>query len=314
MTNLTRACPRGVVPAFTTCLVLFLMCGCSRWESMSQWEPDAYWSDNDEEVVAIKSYFEGKRELSFLRKREFSHEIYSASASDLGNVNILRTVQPGRVQRLYSMHSAGYLVVGRWLEPQPIEGGPFNGSTRREVIFEKISANGGISQIATVNGLTMLSCDGISATSTNPLDVIPSPDGSLLALTKHFSDCSTMSFEVSILNAADLSQVVGPITIDWSAFVENGEGFPGVSMVPSFVLSAWSADGKFLVRNAGNSPTTWSLAPGEEPEWVTHVTDECMFPETSSSHISSGQHAVQVMDDGTIESNFDDNAMIFGCP
>jgi len=298
-----------------------LSTSCAQWEDLTSWGP-AVWSDDTEKIAAVKLYFEGKDTVTHLKMRGFESQVYTSDPNAPNTLTALTPILEGNTGALYFMRAKGYIILGRHLAETKTSGGSTSGSTKREIIFDKISLTGSVTEIESLTAIHMLSCDGgQSSTSTHtPLEIVPSPDGSVLAVVKTISDCNQVTTTVSFRDATSLAVIDGPHAVDLNALVGNNvpPGPPGNLPFGMFLLRGWSTGGKFLLTNAGTPDGAWAFAPGQNVQWLTGIDDGCMFPETSSSEATSQKQVIEVDGEPLISAPLtivnDPNANTFGCP
>jgi len=297
-----------------------LTTSCAKWKDMSSYE-HAVWSDDGDKIAAVKSYYEGKATISHIKRRNIESELRLSDASSPNALASLTPILEGDVKALYYMHSEGYLVFGRMLEEVEVTTGATAGSTTREIIFDKITLDGTMTEIDRVDEIAMLSCDGgQSSTSTvGPLEIVPSPDGSVLAVVKTVADCTqTGEMTVSFRDADSLAVIDGPKTVDLDPLLSDNPF--GGSLTGGFLISGWSTDGKFILTHAGTPDGGWAYAPGENAEWRDGIDDGCVFPATTSSQYNAQTQYLELDYNATsapltiVDASADPGAQTFGCP
>ena len=283
-----------------------LFTGCGSWSSGTDFD-NAVWSDDDTQVAYVKRTFKSKKELTHTKTKDFSIEVFVSDADGLNAKQVTGTLIGG-VKDLFFMNDAGYLILGRGLEPTAA-----NGNKVQTIIYEKIGLNGSVTKIAEATGNIAVSCDGYSSNATSPpLRVIPSRDGKTLAMVESTSDCNGNDMTVTFLNAATLNQIGSSMSVDTELL---GEGFGPGGLGLSFLTMAWVPEGSFVVSKAfGADPLLigWKFDVGAmEGEWVDSIVLDCLQVATSSTSTASNGTEVQVEDDGTL--SFGTNMMFPGC-
>jgi hypothetical protein len=213
----------------------------------------------------------------------------------------------GTVRDLFYMNEAGYVILGRGLEPSDNNG-------TQTIVYEKILLDGTVEPIAKTTGNIMISCDGgHSSTGTMPpLRVIPSRDGAVLALIESAADCLSHSLTLTFLDAQTLDSVSETMTVDTEAL---GEGFGPEGAALSFLTMAWTPDGTFVFSKAfamADLVTGWEFAlDATEGAWVDNLSLDCMHMATSSG--STSQDGSQVTVESDASFSFQENGLFDGC-
>ena len=282
---------------------------CGGWETKEDWS-FGIWSDDEASVLAFKSIYERRREFgaSNYKTRNYETQVYKADASNLNGRTEIGPRLAGTVDSAWYMHSEGYFIVGN---AQSVSDEYTSGSYRyqnRPLTFKKISLDGSAVTVASTNSVYMKGCGAPGSMSgvMSPLQVIPSPDGTILAMVETSEDCESVSGTLTFKNAADLANI-GP---SYPLPLELRDN-------PFAVLdlgNAWLESGEFFVgQGSGFGTFTFSgfkYAPNQEPVAVSGIAQDCLFPKTTSGMNWKG--TLNVNDSGISEGEPYD--FQFGCP
>ena len=288
--------------------LLGALTGCGSWNDATDFS-DAVWSDDDTKVAFVKRYFKKKKNLTHSVRKDFSVEVFVADADGL-NASQLTGKRMGSVKDLFYMNEAGYIILGRGLEPSENAG-----TQTQTIIYEKIDLDGSTEQIAKTTGNIMVSCDGGSSSSgtTPPLRVIPSRDGNILALVESTSDCNGHSMTIGFLDAFSLNPIGSKLPVDTELL---GVGFGPGGLGLGFLTMSWTPEGTFIVSKGfggvNGLSIGWEFAVGAtEGVWVDSIGIDCMHVATSSGSTATDGTEVFVEDDGSF--SFGINNMFAGC-
>jgi len=309
----------GTLPILATLIALLvppLLSGCL-WLPMNDWQ-HAVWSDDGEGVAFVQRSFEGQNLIDFNRgpntsERDHEFEIYTSSLSSPDNSTQLAGPFTGNLVGLYFMASAGYLVAGRATTPSPYEGDEAPATES----YDLIDLDGTVTSIAAVDYLWHgLQCEdeGVWLQNDGVVDVIPSPDGSILARLVAGLTCEdtlpVQSVTLSFLEAPGLQAIGEPLFIDTGVLPEGNE---------CCVRSGWLADGSFAITGLGwefpdREQEGWLIEPGGEPVWGALPGEDCLEPPTTSSVFRADGMRVWIDGDGTLGfEDEEDNPEVFGC-
>ena len=287
---------RSLSRLFVFSFICVSLSACTGWSDAEEWGSSGLWSDDDQSILVHKHFFERTRKFgaSHYTTRNFETQFYTVAANNLSALTPLGPRLTGRFNGGHFMNSAGYVVVERRKKPTT------EGTTSKAQIYiDKISLNGSVDNIATLNGTTMLGCnnDGGSQTYPGPVDVVPNPDGSLLSIFQFDANCSGTTGTITFKNASDLSVVDGPSPLKMDEFNAAGSFF-------SFE-EVWFQSGEvfagFLGGFGASDYTGWKYAPGQDPIRVESVSQDCAFVNQYTN--SQGQRA-------DVRGNGDENPTI----
>ena len=233
-------------------------------------------------MIVFKSIYERRREFgaSNYKTRNYEIQVYKADASNLNARAAIGPRMAGTVNSAWYMHSEGYFIVGR---VQPASDEYTSGSYRyqnRPLTFEKVTLDGNSTTVASSNTIYMKGCGapGSMVAVMEPLQVIPSPDGTILAMVETAEDCETVSGTITFKNAADLS-TLGP---SYPLSLELRDN----PFAPLDLGNAWLESGEFFVgQGSGFGVFTFSgfkYAPNQEPVAVSGIGQDCLYPQTTS--------------------------------
>ena len=279
--------------------------GCG-WDEDSGWSSQAAWADDGQEAALVFEYFESKNRTTHIARRNFESEVHLSGIPGISN-RPRRQIdgrQPGQVRHLYFMRSQGYVIVGR-IETNAA---PAQGRNQfANYVFEKIDLQGNSTPLGSLQAQSMISCDaeGNSATSTgDPLLVVPSPDGLVLAKVESTVTCNGRDSTLNFLNADTLEVIGGPYEM-WSR--DNALGLDAF---------AWLPNGEFAIAAPGFGGVDGeSYTVDGQTRSLAGFEFDCFYPATSSSDINtSGQEIhYEAGDRQTIMINETDQPG-FGCP
>jgi hypothetical protein len=287
--------------------LLAALTGCGSWKSDTDFDY-AVWSDDDTKVAFVKRYFKKKNNLTHYITKDYSLELFVANPDGTDAVQI-GGKRVGSVKDIFYMNDADYVILGRGLEPTES-----NGTQTQTIVYEKISLDGTVEQIGKVNGNIMVSCDGGSSSTgtTPPLRVIPSRDGTTLAMVESFTECGSNDMTLTFLDSTTLSPIGQTMDVDTELI---GEGLGDDALFLSFLTMAWTPEGAFVVSKAfGMGELLVGLkfeVGGIEGEWVDSLMMDCMQVATSSGTTAKDGTEVTIDDDGTL--SFGSNDMFTGC-
>ena len=285
------------------CLAISMI-GCG-WKDMEGWSSYAVWSDDDTAVVGVYEYFEGKNTVTHLKKRSIKSEVYLMpyGAHD-GEPRLLMPQRAGRIDKLFFMSSAGYLIVNREDRLEELDDGM---NQMSQFSVDKVSLDGTVESLGSRQALTMISCDaeGQSATTTGEVvTAYPSPDGGLIARVETNTTCQRQTATITFLDAETLSAIGEPFSTSHTVGQQLG-----------ITDYSWLENGRFAqVTSSFRGPEGNSYAPNTEPENISSMPYDCFFPATTSSDTNAAGSSVSTRE-GVVEvSNSEHGQATFGCP
>lgn len=166
-------------------------------------------------------------------------------------------VRKGTTDRLYYMKSAGY-VVTRHRSPEGL------------IRADKIDTKGKEITIIELRRAAKTLCPNGEGVSIEA-EVIPSPDGDLLALV-YSQDCNEVTVE--FIKAKDLQAL-------------DGFNLP----LEDPVKATWHSGGYLVLANT-NGKQAWRVAPKQAPKGTAYP--KCLFPTTTSSAIARDGQSVRL--------------------
>ena len=272
---------------------------------MEDWNGSAVWSDDDTDVVAVYEYFQGQNTVTHTKKKDIESELYLMPYDDLRSEPRRITMRsPGRINDLFFMKSANYLIVNREQRLNDLDQ-DMNRMSRFYV--DKVSLNGTVTPLGSRQALTMISCDeqGRSATTTGDvMSAFPSPNAERIARVDTNTTCQNQTVTITFLNSQTLEQI-GESFVDSTAV--NGQ--LGITDY------AWLENGRFAkVSTSFQGPIGFTYAPNTMPESLDRLSYDCFFPATNSSDINADGVYVSINDGGIDLSEPDIMANVFGCP
>jgi hypothetical protein len=217
------------------------------------------------------------------------------------------------VEELFFMGTEGYLLLGRATEEEELR----DGSAQNDIAYDLVSLDGTVTTLAEGNYVTHISCGGVlswGGDTVSPLRIIPSPDGSVLALFEAETTCEQRSMQLSFLDASDGAVLDGPFALEdlEPEPMSGGQVFARVAL-------AWTEDDAFAVGLGedgvdGETLEATLYRPGEEAEAGVSMSDDCFHPPTTSSD-TSAEGQVIVIDEETGEMFVDseESGRVFGC-
>lgn len=287
---------------FLICIIITLS-GC--WEDMEGWNGSAAWSDDDTDIVAVYEYFKGQKTVSTTKKKDIESELYLMPFDGLRDEALRITMKsPGRINDLFYMKSANYLIVNR---EQRLTNLDQDMNKMSHFYVDKVSLNGTVNSLGSRQALTMISCDaqGRSATTTGEvISGFPSPDAETIALVETNTSCQDKTVSISFLSAQTLEQI-GDSFVDNTTV--NGQ------LVPTDY--AWLENGRFAKVSASfQGPVGFTYAPNTMPEPLEGLAYDCFFPASNSSDINENGVYVSISEGEIQLSAPDPLANTFGCP
>lgn len=281
---------------------------CSSWETKEDWN-SGIWADDEQAVLAFKSIYERRREFgaSNYSSRNHTIQVYTASAT---NLNVRTAIGPrlaGVLDSAWFMNSVGYMVVGN---AQSVSEEFTEGSyryQRRNIVFHKIDLGGVATEIASSNAIYMKGCNGSGSMSgvIPAVQVIPSPDGDVLAVVETSEDCTSMSGTLTFKNAGDLSTIGESYSLDLE-LSQNAFAFLDLG-------TAWLDSGEFFVGQGSGFGTFifsgYKYAPNQPAVAASGLSETCLMPQTTSG--LNWKSYLNVNDSGISEGTAYD--MQFGC-
>jgi hypothetical protein len=259
---------------------------CDSWEAASSYS-NAVFSEDGAGIAAVLMDYEQQNAYTHMRERGHSTQVLMKENLDSSVPAVLTPSLDGAVRDIFFMRDAGYIILGRHTDEVELT----DGSSERDIWYDKIELDGTVSSIVGGTHLTMLSCDGgTSATATSgPLMVIPSPDGTVLAQFEAETDCSGSAQTLTFLDASDLSTIDGPHSV--------AEAPMSAFMAP--IELAWTDEDVFAVGYWGTSSTADSILVDEytvdgalEEDVERHMS--CFYPPTTSSSTNADEDMVEI--------------------
>jgi len=293
---------------FLLIALTFTSTACSTWETKDEWT-GGIWSDDEQAVLAFESIFESRREFGASHNPTRNHEsqIYIAQATSLNNRTPVGPRLAGMLHSAWFMNSEGYMVVSHAQSTSEEYSEGSYRYQRRNIAFHKITLNGVSTAIASSNAIYMKGCNGPGSMSgvIPAVEVIPSPDGTVLAVVETSEDCTSISGTLTFKNASDLS-VIGE---SYSLSLElNQNAFAFLDLG-----TAWLESGEFFVgQGSGFGVFTFSgykYVPNQPAVAVDGINESCLFPKTVSGF--DWKSSLNVNDSGITEGDAFD--FEFGC-
>jgi len=248
---------------------LVLSTGC--WSKVTDYDNPSF-SDDDSSIVFVRDRFERKKCCSQmfsgpLPTRNHRYQLFTQNVDGSNRRALGRENSQGIDGDIYYMKTAGYVLVSRTTTSD-------SGVSAKS--FARIDLASGVK--------TELGNDALNPDSNVPgnficswRNMIPSPDGTVIAVLSEPSTCTQMSASVEFLNASTLASM-GNHEITFSGDLVN----------PNFhraLLYRWSPQGKFELGNNTTTDGTYVLTPGGETTQGPMLT--CDWPKTSSSQYSA---------------------------
>ena len=231
MTLLSYLLVSARLPAVLISLLLPVLLGGCFWLPMSDWQY-AVWSDDGEGVAFVQTSFEGQERIGHTKERSHEFEVYTSSLSSPDSVTQLAGPFAGNVAGLYFMGSAGYLVVGR--TSRGTSGADDDVGEVDTWNYDLIQVDGVVlTPVSATEATSELQCEGegVGYHLDSALDVIPSPDGSILAILDSGLSCDGMT-PVQSLTARSRSLGLAAQTSHW-VWVTMTSGCSCLSRSPS---------------------------------------------------------------------------------
>lgn len=277
---------------------IFSNTACNRWERMEGWNLAAL-SDDGSSVAIIREYYMGQNTITHIKKKEVESQIQIGALGATVEPTPLTDRMQGYTKTLYYMASENYIITNRYRFA-------FDTITDGDCVTQKtqyysdiVRMDGSVTSIDNVYGTQMVSHNGGQASSAAviPLEVIPSPDGSMLAQLKGQQTCETRTATLTFLNSNDLSVIDGPISI---------LGIDADSNMGSLVDYGWLETGEFFVGTWGAPLLGNKYLPNQAPVASSDLLWTCIYPKTTS--VSFGYYS----GNGAIEPGTEPTD-VFGC-
>jgi hypothetical protein len=286
--------------------------GCNSWEADSRYDYPVF-SEDGEGIAAVYMNFEGQDTITHTRTRNFETQVLVKEGTGSAAPTALTSMMTGQVRDLFFMRDQGYIILGRHGDASEVS----DGSSERMIWYDRIDLDGTVTRIAGGGAYrSMLSCDGGSSASSTagPLRVIPSPDGTVLALFEATSTCEERTMTVTFLDPSDLSVIDGPIDVP----DEEPTTMDGYFWWKTVDL-AWTADDVFSVGFWGTGSAMDTLGSveiaveGDTTEDV-EIPMDCFYPPTSSSSTNADGETVQISGStGAISTSTTGTDATYGC-
>lgn len=272
------------------CFLGVVLSACGGWDAREEWGSSGIWSDDGQSILLSKSFYERKREFGATVYSTRNHEtqLFVVPANNLQSITPLTSKLSGRFIEAEYKRSAGYLVVKRQAETSVEESGNTQ-ITRTQTSLDKITVDGSISSIASVNGITMLGCnnDGSSYAYPGPVEALSSPGADQIAVFEFNASCSETTGTVKFLNAEDLSLIASPISLELAEFNAATAFFT--------FEEVWLQSGEVFAGFLGGMGqagfTGWKYAPDQQPIRVQNLSSQCIF---SNDYVNSQGQRVDV--------------------
>ncbi|MBT6178430.1 MAG: hypothetical protein HOI23_14385 [Deltaproteobacteria bacterium] len=305
---MTRIILNRVVQLLLIIGLAFSSTACGSWETKEDWR-GGIWADDEQAVLAFKDIFERRREFGASNYSTRNHrlQVFTAQANNLNSRTAIGPRLPGILDSAWFMNSAGYLIVGH---TQPVSEEFTEGNyryQRRNIIFQKMTLDGSTTEIASSNAIYMKGCNGAGSMSgvIPAVQVIPSPDGDVLAVVETSEDCTSMSGTLTFKNANDLSNIGDSYILNLE-LSQNAFAFLDLG-------TAWLDSNEFFVgQGSGFGQFTFSgfkYTPNQPAVAVQGLGESCLMPQTTSG--LNWKSYLNVNDSGISEGSAYD--MEFGC-
>jgi hypothetical protein len=275
---------------------------------MEGWEGPAVWADDDTEIAGVYEYYEGQETATHTKKRNIDSVVHLFAGIGEASYRQILPRSPGRVDQLFYMRNADYVIVRRQDALPDLTQGM---TTYANFHVDKVSTGGQVTNIGTVQATSAISCDAAgnsSVATSHPLSVFPSPDGFTLAKVEVTATCDGQSAQLTFLRAETLAVLDGPFAIFAPDDVNN---------VPTF---AWLPNGRFAAIGTFFGLRGESYAPRTPMEEIQVMNYDCFFPSTTSSDVDANGRNVWMGSNGrpiVEEPNAGEpppRGVAFGCP
>ncbi|HCH64265.1 MAG TPA: hypothetical protein DFR83_15785 [Deltaproteobacteria bacterium] len=286
--------------------------GCDSWEEDSRYSYPVF-SDDGAGIAAVYMTFEAQDTTTHTRTRNHETQVLMKEDTSSTVPTAITSLMLGQVRDLFFMRDEEYIILGRHND----EVERSDGSSERTIWYDRVDLDGTVTNIAGGSTyLSMLSCDGGSSSSSTagPLKVIPSPDGTVLALFESTSSCSERSMQVTFLDAADLSVLDGPHTVPDVEPTWSG-GTPWWATVDL----AWTAENGFAAGFWGASApvdhlSATTIEVGGTVTEAVIIAMDCFYPATTSSSTNADGDGVEINErTGTLNTSATSYVGAYGC-
>ncbi|MBJ80554.1 MAG: hypothetical protein CMH60_04480 [Myxococcales bacterium] len=274
---------------------LALSTGC--WSKRTDYY-NATFSDDDTSIVYVRDRYEQKKccrqmFIGSLPTRNHRYQLFTQNLDGSNQRPLGNEDSKGMDGDIYYMKAAGYVLVSRTTTTD-------SGVSAKS--FARIDLASGLE--------TEVASEPMNADPNVPgnficswRNMIPSPDGSVIAVISEPSTCTQMSASVEFLNGSTLASM-GTQEIS----------FGGDLVDPNYhraLLYRWSPEGKFEIGNNTTTDGTYVLTPGGEMTDAPMMT--CDWPKTTSSQYSAAGQYVQIGSSDGTPSYQSDGTMSFPC-
>ena len=297
-----------------TCLALpILLSGCM-WVPSDDYD-FAVWSDDGEEAAFVQRDFMAQNRFSQTKERNHILQVYTAPF-DQGYVgvfdeaprDILGEELEGNISALYYMRSAGYVLVGRQVTQSVAD--PDTTPEPTTWVYDLLTMDGISTTVAELSGMSWLQCEGEGRQVglDHQLQLIPSPDGSVLAQVEALVNCEgpipSETVTMSFLDAETLQRIGTDEVVDMAALELEEDRIEVLDL-------GWLAGGAFMIQ--GDGAAAWAAVPGTAGAIVDPVDSSCLEPPTTSGEFRDDGMRVWIDSDGTLNFDTEDESSIFGC-
>ncbi len=116
--------------------------------------------------------------------------------------------------------------------------------------------------------------------------VVPSPDGTILAILEEPSGCQDFSATLRFVDPDDLTELDSESLTFGSATVASDS---------RYLTHSWDNDNQYIITSRTSKTTTYAYSPGKTPVEVDDLT--CDYPRTSSSTNSASGEIIGMVSD-----------------
>lgn len=273
--------------------VMVLTSGACGWSPGEDWQMGV-WSDDEENIVMVKRFFESKQNAVTTSRRNFQFEIWQSTPEAPNSKTQFVEKTVGKPLDMYYMHSQNYLLVARRLTINSDEV-----LWSDHVAWDKVSMDGSrvtIGEKDSPASFINLAYENV------PLAFVPSPDGFSLAKVEATTDSAVL---VSFLDSETLAVFDGPHSVPVGAY-PNETGW---------VKPAWLADGVFVLshQEPNGNVNYWMLGNGSGATPAGSLDESCFSPATSSSAWSAEGVQVRCLSEGNVVVGTEGVSYQFGC-
>ncbi len=302
------------INSLTAIIILIFSTGCNKWVHEDNWG-GGFWSEDDQALAITRVLYERENKMFAARTRNWSFKIYTAPANNINQTTQRGPQMAGSIEAAYYMRNLDYVITVARLRNN-------SGDTIR---IDQLWGDGTVRQLRSLpaNG-PVLTCAGESWTQeiSQPIHMIPNPNGSLLAFVQFRLDCDGLTALVEFIDSNDGSiqsseTIALPNNMTHTYMANNSKNFS------AFHHLAWNNSGEFMLgfdetngERVTDTIVGWLLSPQGSRTELPTLDANCFLPSTTSSYLSAaGQLLIadNETDSLSLETISEATEAFFGC-